>query len=106
MNAHLLSGRAGYRRAGIYGYISNLLRLLPAHAPSDWQFEAMVGAANSASFPDVSMARASFATESPAIRVLWEQMIQPWQLRRYDLYHALAFVCACGSERANGRHRL
>ena len=92
LNAHLLSGRAGYRSAGIHGYISNLLRLLPSHAPSDWQFEAMVGAANSASFPDVSMARASFTTESPAIRVFWEQTIQPWQLRRYDLYHALAFV--------------
>lgn len=92
LNAHLLSGRAGYRRAGIHGYISNLLRLLPAHAPSDWQFEAMVGAANSASFPDVRMARARIATDSPAIRALWEQTIQPWQLRRYDLYHALAFV--------------
>lgn len=92
LNAHLLSGRAGYRRAGIHGYISNILRLLPAHAPADWQFEAMVGATNSASFPGVSMARAPFSTESPASRVFWEQTIQPWQLRRYDLYHALAFV--------------
>lgn len=92
LNAHLLSGRAGYRRAGIHGYISNLLRLLPAHAPTDWHFEAMVGAGNSASFPGVSMARAPFATESPALRVFWEQTIQPLQLRRYDLYHALAFV--------------
>ncbi|MCY3978403.1 MAG: glycosyltransferase family 1 protein [Chloroflexi bacterium] len=92
LNAHLHSARAGYRRAGIHAYISNLLRLLPSHAPPDWQFEAMVGAANSASFPGVSMARAPFATESPALRVFWEQTLQPRQLRRYDLYHALAFV--------------
>ena len=92
LNAHLLSGRAGYRRAGIHGYISNLLRLLPTHAPSDWQFEAMVGAANSASFPGVNMMRAPFDTESPLRRIFWEQTLQPWQLRRNDLYHALAFV--------------
>ena len=92
LNAHLLSGRAGYRSAGIHGYINNLLRLLPTQAPANWQFEAMVGAANSASFPGVSMARAPFDTESPARRLLWEQTLQPWQLRRFDLYHALAFV--------------
>ncbi len=92
MNAHLLSGRAGYRSAGIHGYISNLLRDLPTQAPSDWQFEALVGAANSAVFPGVIMARAGLDTEPPWRRVLWEQALQPWQLRRYDLYHALAFV--------------
>jgi len=92
LNAHLLSGRAGYRSAGIHGYISNLLRDLPTQAPSDWQFEAMVGAANSASFPGVIMARAGLDTERPWRRVFWEQALQPWQLRRYDLYHALAFV--------------
>jgi glycosyltransferase involved in cell wall biosynthesis len=92
LNAHLLSGRAGYRSAGIHGYIYNLLRRLPTQAPANWQFEAMVGAANSASFPGVSMARAPFDTESPVSRVFWEQTLQPWQLRRFDLYHALAFV--------------
>ena len=92
LNAHLLSGRAGYRRAGIHGYISNLLRQLPSHAPPDWQFEAMVGAANSAAFPGVGMLRARLDTEPPWRRVFWEQALQPWQLRRYDLYHALAFV--------------
>ena len=88
----MLSGRAGYRRAGIHGYISNLLRDLPSQAPPDWQFEAMVGAGNSAAFPGVSMARARLDTEPPWRRVFWEQALQPWQLRRYDLYHALAFV--------------
>jgi len=92
LNAHLLSGRAGYRSAGIHGYISNLLRDLPSHAPPDWQFEAMVGAANSAAFPGVSMLRAGLDTERAWRRVFWEQALQPWRLRRYDLYHALAFV--------------
>ena len=88
----MLSGRLGYRRAGIHGYISNLLRDLPGQAPPDWQFEAMVGAGNSAAYPGVSMWRARLDTEAPWRRILWEQAVQPWQLRRYDLYHALAFV--------------
>lgn len=92
LNAHLLAGRAGYRSAGIHGYISNLLRDLPAYAPAGWHFEAMVGAANSATFPGLRMARAALDTEPPWRRVFWEQALQPWQLRRYDLYHALAFV--------------
>ena len=92
LNAHLLSGRAGYRSAGIHSYISNLLRHLPMQAPADWGFEALVGAANSASFPGVSMARAGMDTEQPWRRIFWEQALQPWQLRRYDLYHAMAFV--------------
>ncbi|MDE2854712.1 MAG: glycosyltransferase family 1 protein [Chloroflexota bacterium] len=92
LNAHLLSGRAGYRSAGIHGYISNLLRHLPMQAPADWGFQALVGAANSASFPGVSMARARMDTEQPWRRIVWEQALQPWQLRRFDLYHAMAFV--------------
>ncbi len=92
LNAHLLSGRASYRSAGIHSYISNLLRNLPEYAPAGWQFEAMVGAVNSASFPGISMARAGLDSERAWRRVFWEQALQPWQLRQYDLYHALAFV--------------
>lgn len=92
LNAHLLSGQTGYRSAGIHAYISNLLRHLPEQAPREWQFEALVGAAASASFPGVSMARSRMNTESPLRRIFWEQALQPWQLQRYDLYHALAFV--------------
>ena len=92
LNAHLLAGQSGYRSAGIHGYISNLLRHLPMEAPADWQFQAMVGATNSATFPGVSMSRARFDTESPLRRIVWEQTMQPLQLRQFDLYHALAFV--------------
>ncbi len=91
-NAHLLSQEHGYRSAGIHGYIANLLRHLPSLAPIDWQFEALVGAANSATFAGVSLSRARLDTESPLRRILWEQTVQPLKLRQFDLYHALAFV--------------
>ena len=92
LNAHLLSGQAGYRSAGIHSYIANLLRHLPAQAPSSWEFQAFVGAANSLSFPGVQMSRTPMNTTSPMSRIVWEQTLQPLQLRQFDLYHALAFV--------------
>ncbi len=92
LNAHLLSSRAGYRTAGIHGYIYNTLAHLAAEAPADWRFTAMVGAQIEAQFPRMTMRRSAMDTESPLRRVLWEQAIQPRQLGEYDLYHALAFV--------------
>lgn len=92
LNAHLHSQQAGYRSAGIAGYIANLLRQLPACAPDHWQFEALVGAASSAQFERVKMSRAALDTQSPLRRIVWEQALQPLKLRQYDLYHALAFV--------------
>ena len=92
LNAHLLSRQASYRAAGIHSYIYNLLRHLPASAPANWRFQAMVGAANPAAFDGITMRRARFDTESPARRILWEQTFQPAQLKQFDLYHALAFA--------------
>lgn len=92
LNAHLLSSQAGYRTAGIHGYIHHLLTALPEVAPEDWRFTAMVGGANRAQFEGVTMMRAGLDTESPLKRILWEQMMQPAQLGQFDLYHALAFV--------------
>ncbi|MCI0350980.1 MAG: glycosyltransferase family 4 protein, partial [Acidobacteriales bacterium] len=51
-----------------------------------------VGSANPASYPGVTMRRARLATEAPLKRILWEQVIQPFELGDYDLYHAMAFV--------------
>ena len=76
LNAHLLSRQASYRSAGIHGYIYNLLRHLPALAPANWRFRAMVGAANPAVFTGVTMRRARFDTQSPVRRILWEQTFQ------------------------------
>ena len=92
LNAHLLSGQAGYRAAGIHSYIANLLSHLPKQAPADWQFEAMVGAGNPGRMDGVHVSRAAFDTSRPWRRILWEQLIQPGRLHRYDLYHAMAFV--------------
>ena len=92
LNAHLLSSQAGYRSAGIHGYIYNTLAHLTQNAPEDWRFTAMVGKANKAQFQRMTMRRARFDTESPLRRVVWEQMVQPFQLAEFDLYHALAFV--------------
>ena len=92
LNAHLLSRHAGYRSAGIHAYIVNLLRHLPEQAPPNWQFQALVGASCQAAFSGVSLARTRLDTEGPLSRILWEQTLQPWAIRRFDLYHALAFV--------------
>lgn len=92
LNAYLLTRTAGYRTAGIHGYIEGLLRHLPAAAPADWRFTALVGARGASAIPGVDLRRAAIDTESPTRRILWEQLAQPWTLADFDLYHALAFV--------------
>jgi glycosyltransferase involved in cell wall biosynthesis len=93
LNAHLLSGKAGYRTAGIHGYIDGLLRALP-HAAPDWRFTAFVGSQVDMHIDDVTLRRSRMDTESPLKRILWEQTVQPFALASggLDLYHALAFV--------------
>lgn len=92
LNAHLLSGAASYRSAGIHGYMLNTLAHLRAAAPADWQFTVMIGA-QTQTLPDgLTPRRARWNTEPPLRRIVWEQAIQPFQLGAFDLYHALAFV--------------
>lgn len=93
LNAHLLASQTNsYRAAGIHSYIHEVLRHMPALSPDDWRYTAMVGGANRAAYNGVKMKRATFDTESPAKRIIWEQALQPFQLGGYDLYHAMAFV--------------
>ena len=92
LNAHLLSQQAGYRSAGIHAYIYHLLKHLPLQAPDHWQFEAMVGAANTSAIEGVKFSCSRIDTTEPLRRILWEQVFQVAQLRQFDLYHALAFV--------------
>lgn len=92
LNAHLLSGQAGYRSAGIHGYIYHTLSRLHAHLPQDWRVSVMVGGGSPHTFPALTMRRAPFSTEAPLKRIVWEQTIQPFALRRFDLYHAMTFV--------------
>ena len=92
LNAHLLSGKASYRSAGIHGYIYHTLINLLAEAPQDWRFTAMVGAANTLDLNGLGVRRSKWDTDSPIRRILWEQAVQPLQLSHFDLYHGLAFV--------------
>lgn len=92
LNAHLLSRQPGYRSAGIHSYIHHLLAHLPAALPPDWRATALVGAGNPARYKGVQMRHSRLDTESPPRRILWEQLVQPFQLGGFDLYHALAFV--------------
>ncbi|NWG17328.1 MAG: glycosyltransferase family 4 protein [Chloroflexi bacterium] len=92
LNAHLLAGGAGYRSAGIHGYIWHTLAHLRAAAPDGWRFTVLVGADSTASFDGLEIRRARWNTASPLRRIAWEQMAQPWSLGEFDLYHALAFV--------------
>jgi glycosyltransferase involved in cell wall biosynthesis len=92
LNAHLLSRTLGYRSAGIHGYIVNLLAHLGAAAPPDWSLTAMIGAGDPGDFDRVAVRRSPMDTDSPLKRIVWEQIVQPWALRPFDLLHSLAFV--------------
>ena len=92
LNAHLLTTQAGFRSAGIHGYMLNTMRWLPEVAPEGWRFTAMVGAACDLDLPGFEVRRSRLDTRNPLKRIAWEQAIQPLQLRDFDLYHAQAFV--------------
>lgn len=93
INAHLLSGHAGYRSAGVHQYISHLLRYL-GRADDELRYTVLLGeGVLSADFP-LPAIRSRWPTGRAAGRVLWEQLVQPWVLRRIgaDLVHGTAFV--------------
>ena len=92
LNAHLLSAQAGYRRAGISGYIFHLLRALPDADPT---LSYTVFTGHQAQPPGSgwrAVRRTPWSTESPLRRIVWEQIAQPATARRagVDLLHALA----------------
>jgi glycosyltransferase involved in cell wall biosynthesis len=92
LNATLLSGQPGYRSAGIHRYIDRLLEHLPAAVPEDWRLTAYVSAGSLAEYPGIRLRQAPWDTASPLRRILHEQVLQPWALGEFDLFHALAFV--------------
>jgi glycosyltransferase involved in cell wall biosynthesis len=108
LNAHLLSLEQNYRGAGINWYIHNLITHLP-RVDIDNRYTAFIGDARFASSPALSQTTGQGAeqlgpglglrlsrlpTSEPMVRIFWEQMVQPFALRRegVDLLHALAFV--------------
>ncbi|MBN2303912.1 MAG: glycosyltransferase family 4 protein [Anaerolineae bacterium] len=94
LNAHLLTAQAGYRSAGINGYIYNLIQALPDVDPS-FSYTVFTGSQGQPPAHSRLMPRRTrWSTQSPACRILWEQVVQPVALvrARPNLLHALAFV--------------
>ena len=93
INAHLLSGRAWYRSAGVHQYIHHLLRHL-GQADGRLRYTVLLG--EGVLPPDIALTslRSRWPTSRAAVRVLWEQLVQPWTLRRIGahLVHGPAFV--------------
>jgi len=93
INAHLLSGRAWYRSAGVHQYVYHLLHHL-GQADGGLRYTVLLG--EGVLPPDVTLTslRSRWPTSRAAVRVLWEQLVQPWALHRIGahLVHGPAFV--------------
>jgi glycosyltransferase involved in cell wall biosynthesis len=90
LNAHLLSPQAGYRRAGIHGYIWQLLNHLPDAA--QWHYTVFTGDGEPPPRPELHTRHSTFKTSQPVNRIMWEQFVQPFELEGLDLVHEMAFV--------------
>ncbi len=57
-------------------------------------FSAFLGPESAAPEPELRLLRSDWDTTRPALRVLWEQLVQPWVLRQIDadLVHGPVFV--------------
>jgi glycosyltransferase involved in cell wall biosynthesis len=93
INAHLLSGQAWYRSAGVHQYIYHLLRHLE-EVDDGLRYTVLLGEGELP--PDVALAacQSRWPTSRASVRVLWEQLAQPWVLRRMkaDLVHGPVFI--------------
>ncbi len=94
INAHLLSGTSGYRRAGIHHYIGQLLSNL---SPIGGDLNFTVYTNNKENLkPNRGMRvmASRWPTSQRAIRIFWEQLAWPILAAssRVDLLHSLAFV--------------
>jgi glycosyltransferase involved in cell wall biosynthesis len=92
LNAHLLSLAETYRGAGINWYIRNLLTHLP-RVDHDNCYTAFIGE-RGFNNSGLALKLSRLPTSRPVVRIFWEQVVQPFALRkeRVDLLHALAFV--------------
>lgn len=106
LNAQLLDFSRSYRSGGISRYIFHLLAELRS-LPGDDQFTAFVptptddpalAATPRFRLQPTRLPITHLPTSRPPLRILWEQWLQPGDLRRAgaDLLHALAFVPALG----------
>ncbi len=93
LNAHLLSGEASYRSAGIHGYLYNTLAHLPDVAP-EFAYTVFIGAGQLPERSEWCIRRSRLPTHNPLVRIVWEQAIAPFVLARVrpDLLHGMAFA--------------
>lgn len=93
INAHLLSGEAGYRRAGIHQYIYQVLRHLPVDEARAYTIYTRQTDGWEAR-PDWRVRSTRLPTERPPARIAWEQAVWPWRARRdgLSLLHSMAFA--------------
>jgi len=98
LNAHLLSGAAGYRSAGIHSYIAELLRRLPS-AQADLRYTAFASRVAATHIGEMPVRSTWLPTERPWARIVWEQFFQPFVVmqERLDLLHGMAFVSPLSS---------
>ena len=98
LNAHLLSLGSDYRSAGITWYIYNLLAQLP-EIDQGIQCTAFTSERRYRGSPPVELRLSHLPTHRPAVRIVWEQLIQPFAARRagLDLLHGMAYVGPLGS---------
>lgn len=91
LNAQLLKLGNNYRSAGITNYIYQLVRHLPQ--VSDYRYSVWTGE-GAAEFTGMTRYRTHLPTHRPPVRILWEQLVQPFEIlrRKPDLLHGLAFV--------------
>ncbi len=93
INAHLLSGQAGYRQAGIHTYISQLLNHLPVSDDLTYHVFTQQGADQFLN-GNLQVEMSRLPTENPLVRIAWEQAAW-WALAkraRVDVLHSMAFV--------------
>lgn len=93
LSAHLLSGAASYRTAGIHGYLYNTLSHLPAVDP-DLAYTVFVGKGQLPVSSKWAIRRSCLPTDNPGIRIIWEQLLAPFELAQVqpDLVHGTAFA--------------
>jgi glycosyltransferase involved in cell wall biosynthesis len=93
VNAHLLSLDQSYRSAGIHWYIHNLLLHLPEADPAV-DYTVFLRDLDYSQRTGLRLEPSALPTDRPPVRLIWEQVVQPWAARRadLDLLHCPAFV--------------
>ena len=93
LNAHLMSGQAGYRRAGVNRYIHELVRHL-GQLGDGLRLTVLASGTTVVPANERTVVRSRWPTHRVPLRILWEQIVQPRVLRRtgVDVVHGPVYV--------------